>query len=225
MDYDSTLHDMDTAMEQKLHGILGLNGKELYKIWVYDIHRAKIHRKYLEKHDDIMFHCRLLFEYLDKPFDDGTAKNICNIFDEAKTQAKMEPIYYPETIKTLDKLKEKNYSICLSTGYDAKEKAETLERITGKKYFSYIFSETILGVLKTETKYYEQILEITSSLPSELVSVGDTPLSDIRPAKLVGINTIWVNRVNEPQPEESDQIPDFEVENLIQIVDIIESLG
>jgi FMN phosphatase YigB (HAD superfamily) len=57
------------------------------------------------------------------------------------------------------------------------------------------------------------------------VSVGDTPLSDIRPAKLVGINTIWVNRVNEPKPKELDQAPDFEVENLIQIVDIIDSLG
>jgi FMN phosphatase YigB (HAD superfamily) len=79
--------------------------------------------------------------------------------------------------------------------------------------------------LKTETKYYEQILDITCSLPSQSVSVGDTPLSDIRPAKLVGINTIWVNRVNEPKPKELDQAPDFEVENLIQIVDIIDSLG
>jgi len=50
-------------------------------------------------------------------------------------------------------------------------------------------------------------------------------LSDIRPAKLAGIHTIWVNRVNEPRPEEPDQVPDFEVENLIQIVDIIENLG
>jgi len=225
MDYDSTLHDMDTAMELKLDGIFGLSGKELYKIWVYEIHRRKIHQEYLHRHDDVMFHCKLLFDCLGKPFNDETAKNICNKFEEAKNQAKFEPIYYPETIKTLEKLKERNYSIYLSTGDDAKEKAETLERITGKKYFSYIFSESILGVLKTETKYYERVLEITSSIPSESVSVGDTPLSDIRPAKLAGIHTIWVNRVNEPRPEEPDQVPDFEVDNLIQIVDIMDSLG
>jgi FMN phosphatase YigB (HAD superfamily) len=112
MDYDSTLHDMDTAMEQKLDGTLGLSGKELYKIWVYDIHRGKIHRKYLDQHDDIMFHCELLFDYLDKPFNDETAKNICNLFEQAKKQAKFEPIYYPETIETLDKLKEREYLLC-----------------------------------------------------------------------------------------------------------------
>jgi putative hydrolase of the HAD superfamily len=225
MDYDSTIHDMDGAMEIKLDGILGFSGKELYRLWVYDIHRGLIHQKYLEYHDDIMFHCRLLFKQLDEMFDEKIARKICDKFKEAQEEAKYEPIYYPDAIPSLDKLKKQGYQMCLSTGYNAIEKADTLEEITGKKFFDYIFSESILGVLKTETEYYNLIIEKTDSLPSETVSVGDTPLSDIRPAKLIGIHTIWVNRINEAKPLEEEQIPEFEVQDLFDAFDIIKNLG
>jgi FMN phosphatase YigB (HAD superfamily) len=56
------------------------------------------------------------------------------------------------------------------------------------------------------------------------VSVGDTPLSDIRPAKLVGIKTIWVNRNQEPKPLEDDQIADYETKGLRKAVEIIRKL-
>ena len=172
-----------------------------------------------------MFHCRLLFKQLDEVFDEKIARKICDKFKEAQEEAKYEPIYYPDAIPSLDKLKKQGYQICLSTGYNAIEKADTLEEITGKKFFDYIFSESILGVLKTETEYYNLILEKTDSLPSETVSVGDTPLSDIRPAKLIGIHTIWVNRINEAKPLEEEQIPEFEVQDLFDAFDIIKNLG
>jgi HAD superfamily hydrolase (TIGR01549 family) len=224
MDYDSTLHDMDKAMEIKLEGILEFSGKQLYKIWVYEIHRKLIHQNYLEHHDDIKFHCRLLFKHLDKPFDGKIARKICKKFEEAKDEAKFEPVYYPDAIPSLEKLREGGFTICLSTGYNAEEKANTLEKRTGKKFFDYTFSESTLGMLKTEPEYYKRILEDLDILPSETVSVGDTPLSDIRPAKIVGIHTIWVNRINEVKPNKPDQIADFEVKDLYEAVDIINSL-
>ena len=60
--------------------------------------------------------------------------------------------------------------------------------------------------------------------PKHTVSVGDTPLSDIRPAKLLGIHTIWINRVDEPKPSALDQLADFEVDNLLSAVKIIKHL-
>jgi FMN phosphatase YigB (HAD superfamily) len=79
-------------------------------------------------------------------------------------------------------------------------------------------------MLKTEPEYYKRILEDLDILPSETVSLGDAHLSDIRPAKIVGINTIWVNRINEVKPNKPDQIADFEVKDLYEAVDIINSL-
>jgi putative hydrolase of the HAD superfamily len=224
MDYDSTLHDMDGVMEITLDGLLGMRGKEFHRIWVYEIHRNLIHEKFLDRHDDVMFHCELLFDYLGKPINIETAETICRKFDEARQQAKNEPTYYTDVLPALDMLKERGYTICLSTGYSAKEKAATLESKTGKEYFEYIFSESSLGVLKTEPEFYKKALEITGSIPEETVSVGDTPLSDIRPAKLIGVHTIWVNRINESKPLYSDQIAEYEVTNLLEAVDIISQL-
>ena len=225
MDYDSTLHDMDGVMERSLDRIMGYSGKELYHIWVYDIHRALIHEQFLDRHDDTMFHCELLFKHLNKPYNQETANLIISKFNDARVQAKKNPIYYPEAIPALTKLKEMGLKIFLSTGYDAEEKARTLVEKTGVEFFDKVFSESSLGFLKTETEYYQRALTGACSSPEETVSIGDTPLSDIRPAKLVGITTIWVNRVREPKPGSLDQIADYEVTGLCQAVEIMKSIN
>jgi HAD superfamily hydrolase (TIGR01509 family) len=224
MDYDSTIHDMDGVMERSLDGVLGYSGEDLYRIWVYDIHRALIHTRYLGHHDDAMFHCRLLFDQLSLPFDKPAAEEICAKFEEANEKAQVDPIYYPDAIPALDALKEMGISICLSTGFGAEKKAETLEKRTGKKYFTEIFSEQKLGLLKTEPGYYRKALGVLGAKPRETVSLGDTPLSDIRPAKLVGIWTIWVNREMEEKPSSPEQQPDYETRNLREAVRIIMSI-
>jgi HAD superfamily hydrolase (TIGR01509 family) len=224
MDYDSTLHDMDGVMERSLDGVLGYTGEELYHTWVYDIHRALIHRRHLDRHDDTMFHCTLLFDRLELPFDKEAADLICAKFDEAKESAKKNPIYYPDAVPALESLKKMGLTLCLSTGYGAGQKAKTMELRTGNKFFKHTFSEQTLGVLKTEPEYYWKALRLAKAKPGETVSVGDTPLSDIRPAKLVGIKTIWVNRNQEPKPLEKDQIADYETKGLRKAVEIIRKL-
>jgi len=225
MDYDSTLHDMDGVMELSLEGVLGYSGKDLYNIWVYDIHRAMIHHQFLDRHDDTMFHCELLFSHLNKPFNQETANLIIAKFNDAREQAKKNPVYYHDAIPALTELKEMGLKIFLSTGYDAEEKAKTLEENTGIKFFDKVFSESSLDFLKTETEYYQIALTEAGSSPEETISIGDTPLSDIRPAKLVGIATIWVNRISEPKPGSLDQTADYEVTDLNQAVEIIKSIN
>jgi len=224
MDYDSTIHDMDGVMERSLDGVLGYTGEELYHTWVFDVHRALIHRRYLDRHDDTMFHCTLLFDHLRLPFDKEAAGLICAKFEEAKETARKDPIYYPDAVPALEALKDMGLTLCLSTGYGAGQKAKTLELRTGRKFFKHTFSESTLGVLKTEPEYYRKALRLARAKPVETVSVGDTPLSDIRPAKLVGIKTIWVNRNQEPRPLDEDQVADYETRGLMKAVDIIRKL-
>ena len=221
MDYDGTLHDWDSVLINSLDGAMGLGGEELYDTWTFDIHRGLVHARYMERHDDMMFHCKLLFKHLDRPFDREIADSICGKFEEASEKARNDPIYFPDTIPALDAMKEMGLRVCLSTGTNAESKAETLERVTGTRYFDHIFSEPSIGCFKTEPKYYATALERAGARPEEAMSIGDTPLSDIRPAKLVGITTIWLNRRGEPVPTVEDQRADHEVENLMQAVRII----
>ncbi len=224
MDYDGTLHDHEAVVTRGLDGVLGLSGKELHRIYKYDIHRAQIHTKHLDRHDDTMFHCELLFKHLGRPFDPETAGLIVQIFDEAAEKAREDPVYFRDTFAALQVMKEWGLSVCLSTGMDAEEKARTMTNVAGVDLFEHVFSESRLGFLKTEREYYLGALEIAGSHPTETVSIGDTPLSDIRPAKLVGIRTIWLNRIGEPQPTEVDQTADYEVETLEKAVELLRDM-
>lgn len=222
MDYDGTLHDWDSIIIQSLDGIMSFGGEEFYDTWTFDIHRGLVHTMYMEKHDDMMFHCKLLFEHLNRPFDREIANEICEKFDHAIKKSIDAPIYFPDAIPALDAMKERDLQICLSTGTGAELKAEALEKFTGTRYFEHIFSEPSIGYFKTEPKYYIIALKRANVKPEEAVSIGDTPLSDIRPAKLAGIKTIWLNRRDEPVPLVEDQKADHEVVNLMEAVKVLD---
>jgi putative hydrolase of the HAD superfamily len=225
MDYDGTLHDWDSVLKRNLDGIFDLNGETFYNIWTYKIHRAIIHKNYIDRHDDVHFHCELLFKHLNIEYNSEDVANICSIFEEASEIARKQPIYFPDSIPALEKLKEMSLKICLSTGKDAETKAETMHKATGKRFFDYIFSEPLLGNLKTEPEYYLAALLRAKAQPSETISIGDTPLSDIKPAKLVDIKTIWLNRDDELEPPTGDQIADYQVSTLLEAVKIIKSVN
>jgi HAD superfamily hydrolase (TIGR01549 family) len=221
MDYDGTLHDHDAVITRSIDGILGQPGTELYHTWRYRIHRDIIHTRHLNRHDDMLFHAQLLFQHLQKPYHHPTAQQLVQKFHEADQTAKTTPIYFTDAIPTLDTLKEAGITLCLSTGRNAEEKAETLARHTGTRHFTHIFSEPALGYLKTEPEYYTKALQQADADPRTTFSVGDTPLSDIRPANLTGITTIWLNRVNEPTPTAPDAKPHHTVTDLTQATEII----
>ena len=225
IDYDGTIHDSDAVLVRSLDGILGFSGEELYRIYVYDVHRALVHKMYLERHDDLMFHCRLIFQHIKRPFDQEAAWLICKKFEEASEIAKKNPIYFPDALPALRRMREAGVRLFLSTGMGAEEKARTFERFAGANYFSGTFSEPSIGSLKTEPEYYRAALKIAGSDPRESVSVGDTPLSDIRHAKLVGMRTIWVNRRREPAPVDVDQIADRQVINLLDAAEFLSRAG
>jgi FMN phosphatase YigB (HAD superfamily) len=221
MDYDGTLHDHDAVITRSIDGILGQPGHQLYHTWRYRIHRDIIHTQHLDRHDDMLFHAQLLFQHLQTPYHHPTAQRLVHKFHEADQTAKETPIYFPDAIPTLDSLREAGVTLCLSTGRNAEEKAETLAKHTVTRHFAHIFSEPALGYLKTAPEYYRIALTIAGADPRTTFSVGDTPLSDIRPANLTGITTIWLNRINEPTPTDPDTTPHHTATNLTQATEII----
>ncbi|MBS7619029.1 HAD family hydrolase [Candidatus Bathyarchaeota archaeon] len=220
LDYDGTLHDTDTAMKRSLDGILGLDGEELYRIYLYDVHRSLIHTKHLDRHDDIMFHCQLLFQVLNKPYDPKIAELICRKLEQAgRDFSNMK--FFEDAAPALKMMKEKGIEIYLSTGKYAEEKAKTFEKYAMETFFRGVFSESKNGFLKTEVRYYVESLKTIGRKPEEVASIGDTILSDIKPAKQAGIKTIWVNRRGEPIPQEPDSMPDNIASNLMEATNII----
>ena len=59
--------------------------------------------------------------------------------------------------------------------------------------------------------------------PSQAIYVGDTPKEDIQGPQGVGIPAVWVNRTGADWPQDVPTTPDYEVTNLLGLVDIVAS--
>lgn len=97
-----------------------------------------------------------------------------------------------------------------------REKIET----TGiAKYFKEIVVSGEVGYGKPDQRIYELVLSRLEVLPESVFNIGDSLERDVLGAKAVGIKTIWLNR-HGIQRDESI-VPDFEISNLGQLMDII----
>jgi putative hydrolase of the HAD superfamily len=224
VDFDNTLHDTDRKFIEKLNGLFGMDGKTLYEIYLFKIHRELIHKQFLNKHWDLRFHCKLLLSFLNKDPNECLINEFLTKFKQAEEECWSNPIYFEDAIPFLDSLKSKGYKICLSTGINAKKKAQGIERFASKKYFDYAFGEDQISYSKTDPNFYKRILEIIKVSPNEAVSIGDTITHDIIPAKSIGIKTIWVNRKNARFDFENNAKPDFEVKNLYEALEVLKNL-
>ncbi len=221
IDYDGTLHDSDSKYAAKLDGILGLDGMLIWKAFLH-VHRGIAHVQYPEKHDDFFFHQRLLFDYLQKPYDDKIARTLAGRFKQAQQETWENPSFYPDTILFLNKVKQ-NHILCLTTGDYAPEKAKALEKAGGKSYFSYALDKDHLGLKSSSNSYYNNAVMSTKSRPEDVLVIGDSLEHDISAAKGAGLATVWVNRRCIPLTENLPK-PDFEARDLREVLIYIENL-
>jgi putative hydrolase of the HAD superfamily len=220
IDYDETLHDTYSKFELRLGGIYGLSAERILDAYLA-VHRRIVHLQYPERHDDFFFHQKLLADYLGKPYDEGEAQKIARRFKEAQEECWTNPTFFPDSLFFLDQVK-KRHILCLTTGDYAREKADALEKASGRSYFSYAFDHTHLGI-KGDRAYFDNALMSTNSLPGEAVTIGDSLEHDIASAKEAGITTVWVNRRGlSPIVDLPD--PDYEARDLLGVLDYLESL-
>ena len=216
IDFDGTLHDTEYVYAQRLDGLLDLDGRELFRTFLFDIHRKIVHEHYPQRHNDLDLHWKLLLEHLGEPFDAEKINLLTLHFKEAERAVLENPRLFPDVSQFLDQVAKAHHRLCLSTGGGTSlEKAEALTRELGTNYFKNVVGEEILGCLKHEPLYYERALKKLSWKAENTISIGDTILTDIHPAKVVGIRTIWVNRRNEKTHTKPNYTPDHETSNLV----------
>jgi FMN phosphatase YigB (HAD superfamily) len=222
IDFDGTLHDTESVYASKLDGLFDLAGEEVYHIFLVDIHRKIVHNWYPNRHEDLDLHWRLLLQHFRKPYDSGEANLLAFRLKEAEKIILEKPKLFHEAPQFLDNVVKAGHRLCLSTGgQNSVKKAEALTRVLGTNYFCGVLGEEIIGYLKHEPTYYEKALKRLSWRAENTVSIGDTILTDICPAKAVGFKTIWVNRRDEKRPTEPERTPDYETTNLISALDFL----
>ena len=87
--------------------------------------------------------------------------------------------------------------------------------------FDAVFSSESARMYKPDPRIFTRALDVLDVEASGSLYVGDSQSDDVQGAKLVGMQTAWVNR-NRTQLDPSLPAPDYIVTNLLEVLDILE---
>ncbi len=121
--------------------------------------------------------------------------------------------------KTLAILRRKDCSLfLLSEGEE-----ERIQRVATHHKFNEIFDEIISVNQKTQTTLNQLAQRLRDSGYSKLYLVGDSIRTDIMLGNSAGFETIWLpSKWAVNQPKNHEEWPQFKIENLIEIPEIVE---
>ena len=90
--------------------------------------------------------------------------------------------------------------------------------------FSGIIHSEGARVYKPHPAIFQAALDLMEiEDPTQVLYVGDRPFEDVQGPQSVGIPAVWVNRTGEDWPTDIDDRPEYEVTNLLGLVDIVAS--
>lgn len=151
--------------------------------------------------------------------DPGIALEVSEKF---KTLRNKKHILFPDTIPCLDHLKNK-YKLGLITNGAPDIQWKKINGGNLKHYFDSIVISGEYGFRKPDTRLFHQALKELKCGVNEAVMVGDKLGTDIKGANQAELRCIWLNRENKVNDFEDIQ-PDYEIDNLKRIVDIISNI-
>lgn len=133
-----------------------------------------------------------------------------------------DEVPYPDAKDMLQYLHSKGYGI----GIIANQTLGTKDRL--QKWgllpcIDLIFASAEMGLAKPDPRIFEQAIKRSGCIPSETVMIGDRLDNDIRPAKKLGMGTIWARQgfAIYQNPDSPDCIPDCIINCLSELKNIL----
>ena len=104
---------------------------------------------------------------------------------------------FPYTTEILDYLLDKNYVIHLITNGFEQIQWGKLKNSALEKYFTHVITSEKAMSLKPHKEIFEYALQLAKAGKEESIMIGDNLDADIKGAMNAGIDTIFVNHINE----------------------------
>ena len=136
---------------------------------------------------------------------------------------KFRPLLKKNVTKTLENLSP-DYQIGLisDTGITpGKIIREVLEDYELLQYFEVTIFSDETGIYKPNPAAFQFALKELRVQPENTIHVGDLLLTDIKGARACKIKSVWLN--DNKQPPHPKIIPDFEIQDLYEVVDIVKT--
>jgi FMN phosphatase YigB (HAD superfamily) len=122
---------------------------------------------------------------------------------------------FPGMIKTLDYLKEEEYTLVLTSNHSwAQNGWDVIQKYNLESYFDQIIFSGDLGWRKPSPRVFSAAISGLSYRSKEyVIHVGDEIIADIKGALAFGIKALWV--CSSQEESEKGKIKDYEVYNTI----------
>ena len=85
--------------------------------------------------------------------------------------------------------------------------------------FEKVFASEELRAYKAHPRFFSQVLEFYKLEPANILHIGDSKMDILTPGRM-GLQTCWLNR-SDNLTWNYDVKPDYEVESLLEILDIL----
>lgn len=141
-------------------------------------------------------------------YDRSLAASAFAVFDEQRNTVEL----FPDAMPGLERLAEKYRLIALTNGNAC------LDRIGIRHLFDDVVTATETGVAKPDARIFAAACERAGLAAENVLHVGDHPELDVEGARLAGMRTAWVNRIDAEWPDALPQ-PDAEVSTLHELAD------
>ncbi len=206
-DLDHTLWDFDSNSREALEDIyssLSLKQAGVHDFSVfhtkYLAHNNRLWDKYRNgqiKVDELRWK-RMALVLLDfKIGDDVLARKMGNAFLEILPT---KTLLFPDTVPILHYLRAKNYQLHLITNGFEKTQHHKLKSAGIDAFFQEVITSEGSNSLKPHAEIFEYALLKTGAGKAESIMIGDTPEVDILGAINAGIDQVYVNHINNPEP-------------------------
>ncbi len=101
---------------------------------------------------------------------------------------------------------------------------DELKRYRLEGYFKHIIISDVVGYHKPDPEIYRYAVELVGARPEQCLMVGDRVDNDVRPARMAGMRTVWLNmdyRLMDYQP--ADNYERLYIESYLRITGIDQS--
>jgi putative hydrolase of the HAD superfamily len=217
-DIDRTLWDLKTNSDKTLSELLDryfpeLNTKLDEFLSVFYTENEKFWKRYRDGEiskeylRDNRFNHVINLMGLNKP---DIAKQMGDAFVK---EAPFKTALFPNTLETLEYLKNKKYRLFLLTNGFVEVQISKIRESKLEPYFEKMITSEEVGYQKPNKKIFEYALKTVNAKKSESLMIGDDLHNDIFGAKNFGMDTVFFN----PAKIEHNSNPTFEINDLKEL--------
>ncbi len=222
-DLDHTLWDFETNSYETLHEVFHNNllhesltpdFKAFYERYSY--HNKQLWDRYhhgLIKQQDLRWK-RMWHTLLD--YKNGSEPLARKMSDEYLAILPLKTVLFPYTIEIIEYLLRKQYVLHLITNGFEEVQWGKLRNSSIDQYFSEVITSEKAMALKPHREIFDYALQVSGAQRHESIMIGDNLDADIKGAMDAGLDTVFVNHIDEPYQIQ----PTYVVRHLKELEDI-----